>query len=153
MRLRLPDLEKQLARGLLPVYLISGDEPLQLGEAADTVRAAARRAGHSTREVFEAGSDFDWNRLLTEANSLSLFADKKLIDLRIPGGKPGKEGGAALAAYCAAPPPDTLLLLTLPKLERAQLTAKWFKAVEEIGAVLQVWPIEGQQLGRWVEQR
>jgi DNA polymerase-3 subunit delta len=153
MRLRLQDLERQLARGLAPVYLVSGDEPLQLGEAADAVRAAARQAGHSTRELFEAGSAFDWNQLRTEANSLSLFADKKLIDLRIPGGKPGKEGGATLVDYCTAPPPDTLLLLTLPKLERAQLNAKWFKAVDEVGAVVQVWPIEGPQLVRWIEQR
>ncbi len=153
MRLRLEQLESQLRKPLLPVYLITGDEPLQSGEAADAIRAAARAAGFIQREVFEVGPGFDWNGLTTEAASVSLFAEKKLIDLRLPSGKPGREGGKALADYCAAPPPDTLLLLTLPRLDRQQQSAKWFKAIEKLGAVVQIWPIGPRELPRWIEQR
>jgi len=153
MRLRAEQLSRHLQDTLAPAYLISGDEPLLLGEAADAIRQAARAAGHDNREVMDAGSGFDWNTLLAEAASFSLFADKKIIDVRIPGGKPGREGGQALAEYCANPPPDTLLLLTLPKLDRQQQNSKWFKAIEKLGVVLQVWPIEQGKLPAWIEQR
>ena len=153
MRLRAEQLGEHLQGTLLPVYLVSGDEPLQLGEACDAVRAAAREAGYGNREVIEAGAGFDWSGLSAEAASLSLFAEKKLIDLRLPSGKPGREGGKVLAEYCEAPPPDTLLLLTLPKLDRQQQSAKWFKAIDKIGAVIQVWPVEAARLPRWIEQR
>lgn len=149
-----PDrLTEHLARKLAPAYLVSGDEPLQLGECCDAIRAAARAAGHVTREVMEAGNSFDWQQLTAEAAAFSLFAEKKIIDLRIPGGRPGAEGSKALLAYCADPPPDTLLLLTLPKIDRQQQNTKWFKALDELGAVIQVWPIEAQRLPGWIEQR
>lgn len=153
MRLRAEELPGQLQRGLAPCYLISGDEPLQAGEAADAIRAAARAAGYASRQVFEAGAQFDWNSLAAEASALSLFAEQKVIDLRIPSGKPGREGGAALAAYAAAPPPDTLLLITLPKLDKSQQTSKWFKALDKLGAVIQVWPVKIDELPRWVARR
>lgn len=153
MQLRASDLAGALQRGLAPVYLISGDEPLQLGECADAVRQAAARAGYSTRELMEAGTSFDWLQLEQAANSLSLFAEQRIIDLRIPSGKPGREGGAALAAYCDNPPPDTLLLISLPKLDKQQLSSKWAKAIDRIGVICQVWPIEGPQLPRWLSQR
>lgn len=153
MRARPQELDRYLKDRPAPVFLISGDEPLQLGEAADTVRRAARSAGHTTREVFDAGQGFDWSLLATEANALSLFADKKLIDLRIPSGKPGREGGAALTEYCDRPPEDTILLITLPKLDRQQLASKWAKAVDKAGVIVQIWPITGKSLAAWVEQR
>ncbi len=153
MRLKPEQLAEHLRKPLLPVYLVTGDEPLQAGEAADTIRAAARAAGFAQREVIEAGPGFDWNGLAAEAASFSLFAEKKLIDLRLPSGKPGREGGKALADYCADPPPDTLLLLSLPKLDRQQQSAKWFKAIDQRGAVVQVWPIGPRELPRWIEQR
>ena len=137
----------------MPTYLVSGDEPLQLGECCDVIRQAAREAGHSSREVFEVGTGFDWQQLYAEAAAFSLFAEKKIIDLRIPSGKPGAEGSRALVDYCANPPPDTLLLLTLPKLDRQQQNAKWFKALDSIGSVIQVWPIEPQRLPSWIERR
>jgi DNA polymerase-3 subunit delta len=149
-----PDkLAGHLAASLAPVYLVSGDEPLQLGECCDAIRSAARGAGYSSRQVFEAGSGFDWNQLGAEAAMFSLFAEKKLLDLRLPGGKPGTEGSRVLQAYCDDPPPDTLLLLTLPKLDRQQQSAKWFKAIEAIGVVLQVWPVEPARLPAWIERR
>lgn len=149
-----PDrLGEHLAARLAPAYLVSGDEPLQLGECCDAIRNAAREAGHSTREVIEAGSGFDWQQLAAEASAFSLFAEKKIIDLRIPGGKPGAEGSRALVAYCDNPPPDTLLLLTLPKVDRQQQNSKWFKSLDRLGATIQVWPIEASRLPGWIEQR
>ncbi len=152
-RARPADLARQLQRGLAPIYLVSGDEPLQAGEAADAIRAAARAAGYANRVVLEVGGGFDWNTVTQEAHSLSLFAEQKIIDLRIPGGNPGKEGGRVLEALAEQPAPDTLLLLTLPKLDRRQQGARWFKALEARGVLVQVWPIEGSQLVSWVEAR
>ena len=142
-----------LQRQLAPVYLLSGDEPLQLGEAADRVRSAARQTGYSSRIVMEAGPRFDWNQLAQEANSMSLFAEQKIIDLRIPSGKPGREGSASLSAYCERIPDDTLLLVTLPKLDKGQLGSKWFKALDKIGVTMQVWPVDRQRLPAWIGQR
>ena len=117
MQLRTEQLAGHLAKGpLAPIYLLTGDEPLQITEGGDAVRQAARAGGFSDRQVFDARPGFDWGRLVAEADALSLFADRRLFDLRIPGGKPGNEGGQALLDYVARLPGDTLLLLTLPKL-------------------------------------
>lgn len=149
-----PDrLQAHLAGPLAAAYLVSGDEPLQHAECCDAIRHAARAAGHSTREVMQAGSGFDWHQLGAEAAAFSLFAEKKVIDLRIPGGKPGAEGSKALLAYCGNPPPDTLLLVSLPKIDRQQQNSKWFKAIDDLGVVIQVWPIEAARLPGWIEQR
>jgi len=153
MRVRPEQLKQNLAKGLAPVYLVTGDEPLQSNEACDEIRAVARAAGHENRELMEASGGFDWNALAAEANSFSLFAEKKIIDLRIPSGKPGREGGKALAEYCERPPEDTLLLITLPKLDRSQQNSKWFKTVENLGVIVQIWPVDVQRLPQWIEQR
>ena len=150
MKLRAEQLAAALARGLAPVYVISGDEPLQLGEAADQVRAAAKQAGYLSREIMEADARFDWNRLDDEANALSLFAERKIIDLRLPSGKPGTAGAKALVEYCGNLPADTLLLLTLPKVP---LTSKWIKALEKAGVLVQVWPVDERNLPRWIAGR
>jgi DNA polymerase-3 subunit delta len=146
-------LADHLRGDLAPVYLVSGDEPLQVGECSDAIRQAARDAGFSAREVLEADANFDWQQLAAKASALSLFAERQVIDLRIANGKPGNEGGKAITAYCDNPPPDTLLLLTLPKLDRQQRASKWFKAVDRVGGVLQVWPIDADGMARWIEQR
>jgi len=153
MRVYPDKLQDHLKRELAAVYLVSGDEPLQQGECRDAILAAARSAGHTTRQVIEAGSGFDWQQLTAEAAAFSLFAEKKIIDLRITSGKPGAEGSKALNAYCQDLPPDTLLLLTLPKIDRQQQNSKWFKAIDAVGAVVQVWPIEPQRLPGWIERR
>jgi DNA polymerase-3 subunit delta len=150
MKLRAEQLAAALDRGLAPVYVITGDEPLQLGEAADQIRAAARQAGYLSREILEADARFDWNRLGDEANALSLFAEQKIIDLRLPGGKPGTAGARALVEYCENLPEDTLLLLTLPKVP---LTGKWIKALEKAGVLIQVWPVDERNLPRWISAR
>ena len=153
MQLRYDQLAAQLAKGLAPIYVVIGDEPLQHVEAADTIRRTARERGFGSREVFDAGSDFGWNRLSESADSLSLFAEQRLVDLRLPSGKPGREGGAALTAWAERPPEDTVLLLTLPKLEQQARRGRWFSALEKAGVVVQVWPIDADRLPQWLQQR
>jgi DNA polymerase-3 subunit delta len=153
MRLRADDLEGHLKRGLLPIYLVSGDEPLQLNEATDALRAAARAQGYTEREVLQVETGFDWGALAAAGSNLSLFAERKLIELRLPSGKPGDAGAKALTAYATAPSPDNLLLISCGKLEKQQQSSKWFKALEAAGAVLQVWPVEPRALPGWIRQR
>jgi DNA polymerase-3 subunit delta len=153
MRLRTEQLTNHLQKQLAPVYLLSGDEPLQMQEAGDAIRRAARQQGYSEREVLDQGGGFDWPSLNTAAESLSLFGEKRLLELRLNSGKLGTEGGKSLTAYCDRPAIDTILLITLPKLERAQVNSKWHQAVEKLGVVLQIWPVEGKRLIPWIEQR
>lgn len=153
MRVAPHQLQAHLQRGLAPIYLLSGDEPLQMSEAADSIRQQAKSRGYSGREVLEVDARFDWELLMAEANALSLFAEQRIIDLRIPSGKPGNEGGKALSDYAARPPDDVLLLVTLPKLEASQTASKWFKALDKVGVTVQIWPVEGSRLQPWIEQR
>ncbi len=153
MRIKVAQLAAQLSRGLVPVYLIGGAEPLQLGEAAQAVRAAARARGYDEREVLEVESGFEWGRLTAAAQTLSLFSARRLIELRVPGPRLGKEGGEAIRAYCDRPAPDTLLLILAPELEHKELSAHWVQRVEQAGAVLVVRQVSGGELVAWVEQR
>jgi DNA polymerase-3 subunit delta len=153
MRLKPEQLGAELQKGLAPVYFISGDEPLQLGELADAVREAARQAGFLTREVFSVEAGFEWNDLTVAADSYSIFSDKKIIDLRLPSGAPGTEGSKALIAYCERLPVDMVLLITAGKLTSAALKTRWLQALEKAGIVIQVWPLDGPDLIRWLQQR
>lgn len=153
MQLRPDQLDRHLEGALAPIYLVTGDEPLQQTEATDAIRAAARARGHTAREVYEAGADFDWSRLAGAADSLSLFADRRLIDLRLPTGKPGRDGAATLASWAERPPEDALLLITAPKLDPQVRRSAWYKAIEGVGAVVPVWPIEGERLPAWIGRR
>ena len=153
MRLRQEQLAAQLERSLAPVWLVSSDEPLLQIEAADAIRAAARRAGFTSREILEADGRFDWRTLSHQAEEMSLFAERKLVDLRIPSGKPGREGGQALRTWCQAPPEDLLLLVTVPRLDRGQLASAWVKAIDQAGVVLQLWPPDAARLPGWIQGR
>jgi DNA polymerase-3 subunit delta len=153
MRLRTEQLVNHLQQQLAPVYLLSGDEPLQMQEAADAIRLAARKQAYSEREILDQGAGFDWSSLHSAAESLSLFGEKRLLELRLSSGKLGMEGGKAISAYCERPAIDTILLITLPKLDRAQLNSKWCQAVDRLGVVTQIWPVEGRRLLPWIEQR
>ncbi|MFO7594278.1 MAG: DNA polymerase III subunit delta [Pseudomonadota bacterium] len=153
MKLYYDKLESHLRQGLQPVYLLSGDEPLQLMEAGDAIRRCARESGFGEREVMHVESGFDWDALSAASNSMSLFAEQRLIELRMPNGKPGKEGGKVLAEYAANPPPDTVLLITIGKLDSSARNSKWFKSLDKAGVTLAVWPVEPQALPGWVMQR
>lgn len=153
MRLKAEQLAAALQKQLKPVYFLSGDEPLQLGEAADAVRDAARNAGYSVREVIAIETGNEWPMFSTEAESTSIFADRKLIDLRLPSGKPGQEGSKALVDYCKNPPADTLLLISAGKIESSSQKSQWFQAIDDIGTVVQVWPLQGGELQNWLQRR
>lgn len=149
----LPALRKQLATGeLKPVYLLAGEEHLLLLEAADALRARARELGYSEREVLDADSGFDWNALAQSASAMSLFATRKLIDLRVPTGKPGKEGAQTIIDYCSNPPPDTVLLITATQWSKAHETS-WVTAVEKAGIFVPMWPLKPNELPDWIAQR
>ncbi|MGZ8189816.1 MAG: DNA polymerase III subunit delta [Methylococcaceae bacterium] len=153
MRLKPEQLHAALQKGLASVYFICGDEPLQLGEMADAIRIAARKAGFNSREIFSVETGFEWNQLKVCASSLSIFADKKIIDLRLPSGTPGTDGAKVLTAYCERPPEDTLLLVTAGKISKDVLKTRWLQALDKAGVVIQVWPLEGQDLIFWLQQR
>ncbi|WP_028454684.1 DNA polymerase III subunit delta [Chitinilyticum litopenaei] len=151
--MRPDELGGALQRGLQALYVIHGDETLLALEAAQAIRDAARAADYLEREVFTVERGFNWNQLLEAGNSFSLFASQKLIDLRIPTGKPGTDGAKALEAYCARLPDDTITLVTLPRLEKTSLNSKWFQALAAHGQVIEARSIERQQLPQWLRQR
>ncbi|WP_040261593.1 DNA polymerase III subunit delta [Pseudomonas massiliensis] len=155
MKLPPAQLGKHLQGPLAPIYLVSGDEPLLCQEAADAIRAAARRQGFDERQVFNADNNFDWGTLLQAGASLSLFAEKRLLELRLPGGKPGDKGAAALLEYCNRPAEDTLLLVSLPKLDGSTQKSKWASALINAphAQFIQVWPVDPAQLPQWIAQR
>ncbi len=135
------------------VVWICGDETLLVQEACDSVRRFAREQGFTEREVHDANAQFNWSVLVAAASSLSLFADRKLIDLRLHSPKLDNEAKAALQAYVDDPGEDNLLLITSGKVEKATLSTKWFKAIESRGLVVQVWPVNAQQLPGWIANR
>lgn len=135
---------------LAPVWLIAGDEPLQVNEAADAVRAAARAGGYLSREVFFVERGFDWQSLRAAGESLSLFADRRLLELRLPTGKPGDAGAKVLAEFAARPPEDTVLLVVSGKVDKKN---KWVGALEKAGVLVEAWPIEAARLPRWIADR
>lgn len=153
MRLKPEQLRAALQKNLAPVYFITGDEPLQSGELADAIRTAARQADFDSREIISVDTGFEWNQLAMSADSLSIFSEKKIIDLRMPSGVPGADGAKALTAYCQRLPEDTLLLITSGKLTSAALKTRWLEALDNVGVVIQVWPLEGQDLIHWLQRR
>ena len=153
MQIKLQDLATHLARGMQPLYVVHGDEPLLALEAADAVRAAARAAGAVDREVFVVEPGFKWDAFLGANANASLFGDRKCVDLRIPSGKPGTEGAKALVAYAANPNPDNVTLVTLPRLDRTAQTSEWFEALAEAGVTIAVYPVERDALPGWISAR
>lgn len=154
MRLRRPeDLDRQLASGLAPVYLISGDEPLLVQEAADAIRAAAREAGIDEREVFHVESGFDWQEMLQSAGALSLFSSRRMLELRMRSAAPGKEGGAVLVDWVAQASGDDILLILMPKLDQRSQNTKWYGALEQAGVHLPVWQVGLEEMPRWLRGR
>lgn len=153
MQLRGEQLSAHLERELKPVYVLYGDEPLLVIEAADAIRAAARRQGFVEREVLTVLPGFNWNELHQAAGNMSLFGGRTLLDLRIPTGKPGREGSTALQEYCARPSPDALLLVTLPGLDWTEEKAAWLKALAEAGVAVKLIPPNAAELPAWLAGR
>ena len=155
MKLPPVQLGKHLQGSLAPVYVVSGDEHLLCQEACDAIRAACRQQAFSERQVLSVESGFDWGQLLEAGANLSLFAERRLLELRIPSGKPGDKGAAALLHYLARPAEDTVLLISLPKLDGSTQKTKWAKALIDGKDVqfLQVWPVDAAQLPQWIRQR
>jgi DNA polymerase-3 subunit delta len=153
MQLSPEQLPRQLERGLAPCYLLSGDEALLINESADQVRAAALKAGYSehTRWTVEAG--FDWNVLNTSTQSLSLFAERRLIELRLPTGKPGDAGSEFISSFAENPPADTVLLVLTGKLDKSQRESAWVRMLEQSGTHVQARALEARQLPAWITQR
>ena len=153
MLLKGEQLAAHLERELKAVYVVYGDEPLLVIEAADAIRAAARRSGYDERQVLTALPGFNWVELHHAAGNMSLFGGRTLIDLRIPTGKPGREGGAAIQDYCAHPSPDALLLVTLPGLDWSDEKAAWLKALTDAGVAVKLIPPNLAQLPAWIAGR
>ena len=154
MQIRPDQLAAHLQRGLKPLYTVWGDEPLLAQEACDAIRAAARAAGYAERKAFAvAGAHFDWSSVLGAAQARSLFAERQLIEIRIPGGKPGKDGSEALQRYVEALPEDLLTIVQLPRLDGQQLRSAWFAALDRAGVSVRVEPVERRALPAWMAER
>lgn len=153
MRLRLEQLSDHLKQAMMPVYLVTGDEPLQVMEACDQIRKQARQQDFLEREILSVETGFDWASLQSASSSLSLFAEKKLLDLRLPTGKPGQQGSKALQAYLQHPPEDKILLIQAGKLDGNAKNAAWFKAIDKQGGIIQVWDLSPPQTMAWVAKR
>jgi DNA polymerase-3 subunit delta len=153
MQLRAEALDAHVAKTLAPLYVITSDEHLLALEAADKIRKAARAQGYSERDVLSVERNFKWGELLAANQAMSLFGDKKLIELRIPSGKPGKDGGAALQAYAKDLSPDNLTLITLPKLDWQTQKAAWVAALQQSAVYIDIPSIERNALPGWIANR
>ncbi len=153
MQLRADSLPTHLKQGFAPVYLLHGDEPLLMQEAADCLRAAARSAGYTERLTYTTERGFDWRMLRSVSQSVSLFGERRLLELRIPTAKPGQEGGAALETLANRPPDDLIMLLILPRLTTVMQKSAWFTALERVGVAIRIDAIALAQLPSWISQR
>lgn len=153
MQLKAPDLDGLLQGDLAPIYLIAGDDALLVQEACDAVLGAARRRGFGERSVLHAESGFNWHDVLQDAASMSLFAQRRIIDVRVPGARFDKEASEVLREYAGRPAEDTLLLIRAGRLESRQRTSAWFKALDQAGVIVQIWPLGVRELPRWLAGR
>lgn len=153
MRIRLEQLSNHLSASLKPVYLLFGEEALLIEESADIIRQHIRQAGANEREVWSVEGRFDWAQIKWQEQSLSLFASQRLIEIRLPSGSPGKEGGEALRKFAANPPQDTTLLIISGKIDARSQKAKWFTELDNLGVTLPIWPVALAQLPQWIAQR
>ena len=153
MQLRADRLADHLAGTLAPLYVLHGDEPLLVIEAGDAIRRAAREKGYGERAVLVAGAGFRWEELLLAAGNLSLFGGNKLVDLRLPSGRPGREGGEMLQRYCERLPEGVLTLVTLPRLDWATRKTAWFGALVQAGVAMELNAPGLAELPDWIAQR
>ena len=153
MQVRPDQLASVLQKQIKSVYFISGDEPLQLMESADLVRRYCKEQDYLEREVIDVDAKFDWHVLREEAASMSLFSSRRILDLRIPSAKPGRDGSKALQEFADNPPEDTVLLITAGKIDGGAKKSAWYKSLDAAGVVVQCWPVAAEQLATWVNNR
>ncbi|WP_299180286.1 DNA polymerase III subunit delta [uncultured Neptuniibacter sp.] len=153
MKLRPEQLSGQIGKDLAPVYLVTGDEPLLSEESCDLLRSHLQQQGFSEREVLHVDGSFSWEYLLECANALSLFAEKKIIELRLGSSKLNKRSSEILQQYLSNPSPDNILLIIADKLDGGAKKSAWFKAVDKSGVIVEIWPVETAQLPNWIRQR
>lgn len=154
MQLRPESLAGHLAQQCLPVYLVSGDETLLVQESCDQIRRRAREAGCAERLLMDAGaSGFSWDELHRGATEMSLFAERRLLELRLPSGKPGAEGSKALCEYLERGAAEDILLIVAGRVEKQSQSSKWYRALDDAGAIVTVWPVRGHDLPRWMQRR
>lgn len=153
MKLTADKINAQLSKGLSPIYFISGDDPLLAGEVTDAIRAEARRQGYDERESHSADARFDWSGLRAGLDNLSLFASRKIVEIRLLTGKPGREGGAAIVELIANPPPDTLFIFTSPQIDKRTASTKWVQALERDAIWVAIRSLTPDQLPGWLADR
>jgi len=153
MNVRPDQLAAALTKKKFSLYFVCGDEPLQQMEAADEIRRYLRQQDYSQRDVLDIDASFDWQVFLQQTASLSLFAQRRILELRLPSAKPGRQGAQVLKDYCQRPAEDTVVLINAGKLEASTRKSAWFKAIEQVGMVVQCWPVKPEALSAWVRQR
>ena len=153
MKIRANQLSSHLLKSLAPCYLVTGDEHLLVDESLDAIRTAARERGFTSRELHVATSGFDWNALSASTGNLSLFAEQRIVELRLPTGKPGKAGSQAIIDLVEQARPELLFIVTGPKLDRSSSASKWAKTIDKKGVSLPIWPIDVRELPGWIANR
>ena len=153
MKIQANQLSSYLKNKLAPCYLVSGDEHLLVAEALDSIRAAARDRGFSQRESHVATQWFDWSSLAASSSNLSLFAEQRIIELRLPTGKPGRAGSSAIVDLIERLGPELMLIVSAPKLDASTASSKWVKAIDANGVFLPVWPVGVRELPGWIAAR
>ena len=153
MKISANQLSGHLEKSLLPCYLVTGDETLLVQESLDLIRQRARAAGFGARDLHIATTGFDWGEFSASGGNLSLFAERRIIELQLPTGKPGRQGGAAIVEMLDQLDDDLMFIVSAPKLERSAASSKWAKALEAAGALLQIWPINVRELPAWINGR
>ena len=150
MKIPAHQLSSSVQKLLLPCYLITGDEPLLVQEALDTIRIGARQLEFGLRELYVASPGFDWLELSNSSANLSLFAEKRIIELRLPSGKPGRQGSKIILELLENADDKLLILISAPKLNRSTAASRWAKTAESRGALVQVWPVNRREFPSWI---
>lgn len=153
MNVRPDQLQASISTTVYPVYLVSGDEPLQQMESLDVIRSFLREQEYAEREILDVDAQFDWHRLMEEAANMSLFASRRIVELRLPSAKPGRQGSQVIKEYLSRPPEDTVLIINAGKVDASAKKSAWYKSVEQNGLVVQCWPVPVEKLSIWLKQR
>lgn len=153
MRLRTDQITGHLQQGLLPVYLVFGDEQMLVEETSELIRQHVRKHGADDRQVWHVEGRFNWSEIQWQEQTMSLFASQRLLEIRLPSGSPGKEGGEALRRYVDDPPADTTLLIISGKIDKRSQKSKWFTELDKLGVTTPVWPVDLANLPGWILQR